>query len=135
MMRPCFITALALSHAFVVLSQHAEAAFHVASTCNGPCQTIPSSCEDYARQAGLPTEGWEIVHDSEGQPKCRRVDVQELCHGVDYFDVDTKEKKFCRDVSGLTWIDKSAQLAKDHVWTYDNEAVLGAVGAARSGFT
>ncbi|KAG1739517.1 hypothetical protein EDB19DRAFT_834169 [Suillus lakei] len=124
MMRLFLITALALSQAFVVLSQHAEAAFHIPSTCNGPCQTVPHTCEDNARQAGLPTDGWEVVYDNDGQPKCRRVAVQELCHGVEFIDADTKEKKCCRDASGLTWIDKPAKLAKccakDHVWTSDN---------------
>ncbi|KAG2037310.1 hypothetical protein BDR03DRAFT_383908 [Suillus americanus] len=120
-MRLIVITALALSQAFVVLSQHAEAAFQVGSSCDGPCA---SACEEYARKAGLPTDGWEIVHDVDGQPKCRRSDVKEICPGVDYLDADTKEKKCCQDVSGLTWIDKHAQLgkccAKGHVWTYEN---------------
>ncbi|KAG2037305.1 hypothetical protein BDR03DRAFT_383634 [Suillus americanus] len=106
-MRLIVITALALSQAFVVLSQHAEAAFQVSSSCKGPCA---ATCEEYARKAGLPTDGWEIVHDIDNQPKCRRTDVKEICPGVDYLDADTKEKKCCQDVSGLTWIDKHAQL-------------------------
>ncbi|KAG1858008.1 hypothetical protein DFJ58DRAFT_840484 [Suillus subalutaceus] len=76
------------------------------------------------KQVGLPTDGWEIVHDSDGQSKCRRTEVKEICHGVEFFDADTKEKKCCQDVSGLTWIDKPAQLgkccAKGHVWTHEN---------------
>ncbi|KAG2038810.1 hypothetical protein BDR03DRAFT_283230 [Suillus americanus] len=127
-MRPLFITALALSQAFVVLSQHTEAAFH-----------LPSTCEERARQAGsLPTDGWEIVYDDEGQLKCRRVDVKEICAGVDYFDADTKEKRCCRDVSGLTWIDKPVQLAKccakDHIWTYDDGGGSGRGGCCPVGF-
>ncbi|KAG1754647.1 hypothetical protein EDB19DRAFT_1823912 [Suillus lakei] len=75
---------------------------------------------------GLPTDSWKIIHDNEGQPNCRRVAVQELriCRGVEYIDADTKDKKCCQDVSGLTWIDKPAKLAKccakDHIWTFDN---------------
>ncbi|KAG1837156.1 hypothetical protein DFJ58DRAFT_734507 [Suillus subalutaceus] len=138
-MRLFFTTALALSQAFVVLSQHAEAAFHpVVASCNGHCQPGTSSCEEYAKKAGLPTDGWEIVHDSDGQPRCRRTDIKEFCPGVEFFDADTKEKKCCQDVSGLTWIDKPAQLgkccAKGHVWTYENGAGSKRGGCCPVGF-
>ncbi|KAG1774067.1 hypothetical protein EV702DRAFT_1128195 [Suillus placidus] len=117
-MRLLLITTLALSQAIVVLSQYAEAAFQV--------PTYSSTCEEQARQSGLPTDGWEIVYGDGGQPKCRRVAVQELgiCRGVEYIDADTKDKKCCQDVSGLTWIDRPAKLAKccakDHAWSFDN---------------
>ncbi|KAG1757114.1 hypothetical protein EDB19DRAFT_12715 [Suillus lakei] len=117
-MRLLFVTTLALSQAFVVLSQHVEATFQV--------PTYSSTCEEQARQSGLPTDGWEIVYNNEGQAKCRRVAVQELglCRGVEYIDADTKDKQCCQDVSGLTWINEPAKLAKccakDHVWTFDN---------------
>jgi hypothetical protein len=103
-MRPLFITALALLQACAVFSQHTEAHFQVAPTCD----TDASGCEEYARQAGrlhysavksiftnilnwsvssgLPTDGWEIVYDNEGQPKCRRTAIHELCYGTEYFD-------------------------------------------------
>ncbi|KAG2069266.1 hypothetical protein BDR04DRAFT_714320 [Suillus decipiens] len=81
-----FYSRQSLSQAFVVLSQQAEAPFNVPSTCSGHCQ-FASTCEEYARQAGLPTDGWEIVHDNEGQPKCRLAAVQELCYSVEFFDV------------------------------------------------
>lgn len=57
---------------------------------------------------------------------CRRVSVQELgiCRGIEYIDADTKDKECCQDVSGLTWIDRPANLAKccakDQVWTFDS---------------
>ncbi|KAG1813253.1 uncharacterized protein BJ212DRAFT_1367515 [Suillus subaureus] len=117
-MRLVLVITLALSQAFVVLSQHAEPAFQV--------PTYSSTCEEQARQSGLPTDGWKIVYEDGGQPKCRRMTVQELdiCHGVEYIDADTKDKRCCQDVSGLTWIDRPAKLAKccakDHVWTFDN---------------
>ncbi|KAG1769289.1 hypothetical protein EV702DRAFT_1282132 [Suillus placidus] len=80
----------------------------------------------------MPTDGWTVVHDDEGQAFCRRVEIKELCLGVEHIDADTKEKRCCPDVSGLTWIDKPAQLAKccakGHVWTYDH-----GVGSAHGG--
>lgn len=56
----------------------------------------------------LPMDGWEIVYGDDGQPKCRRTVVQELCYGTQYRDADSKERKCCQDMSGLTWIDKPA---------------------------
>lgn len=53
-------------------------------------------------------DGWEIVYGDDGQPKCRRTVVQELCYGTQYRDADSKERKCCQDMSGLTWIDKPA---------------------------
>lgn len=137
-MRPLFITALALLQACVVLSQNTEAHFQAPANCGGGTCNTASSCEEHARKAGLPTDGWEIVHDSDGQPKCRRTAVQELCYGTEYFDADTKEKKCCRDVSGLTWFNKPAQLAKccakDHVWTYEKGGSSGHGGCCPVGF-
>ncbi|KAG2744351.1 hypothetical protein P692DRAFT_201808494 [Suillus brevipes Sb2] len=112
MKRLFFTTALALAQAFVVLSQHAETAFHVSSSCNGPCQ-VSSACEEHARQAGLPMDGWEIVYGDDGQPKCRRTVVQELCYGTQYRD---------------------ACCAKDHAWTYDNGGSSGRGGCCPVGF-
>lgn len=83
-------------------------------------------------------DGWEIVYGDDGQPKCRRTIVQELCYGTQYRDADSKEKKCCQDMSGLTWIDKPAQLAKccakDHAWTYDNGGSSGRGGCCPVGF-
>lgn len=138
-MRPFFTTALALLQVVVVLSQHDETAFHVSSTpgCGGSCR-VSSACEDHARRAGLPTDGWEVVRDNEGNTKCRRTAIHELCYGAEYLDADTKEKKCCQDASGLTWINKPAQLAKccakDHVWTYDNEGSSRRGGCCPVGF-
>ncbi|KAJ8587671.1 hypothetical protein M405DRAFT_821215 [Rhizopogon salebrosus TDB-379] len=80
------------------------------------------ACEDHAKQAGLPTDGWKVEYDDVGQLKCRREDI-EFCHGVEYIDADTKVKGCCQD-GGLTWFNtpdgKLARCcAKDHVWTYD----------------
>ncbi|KAG2149541.1 hypothetical protein BD769DRAFT_1659093 [Suillus cothurnatus] len=116
-MRLFFITILALSQAFIVLSQHAEAVFQL--------PTYSSTCEEQARQSGLPTDGWRIVYEDGGQQKCRRVTVQELgiCRGVEYIDAETRDKKCCEDLNGLTWIDRPSKLgkccAKNHVWTFD----------------
>ncbi|KAG1766604.1 hypothetical protein EV702DRAFT_790136 [Suillus placidus] len=86
----------------------------------------------------MPTDGWKSVYGEDGQPTCRRVAVTELCNGVNYIDADTKEKKCCRDVSGLVWIDKPAQLAKccakGHVWTYDQGIGSGHGGCCPVGF-
>ncbi|KAG2071305.1 hypothetical protein BDR04DRAFT_1098337 [Suillus decipiens] len=117
-MRLVLIVTLALSHTFVVLSQHAEAAIQVS--------THSPTCEEQARQSGLPIDGWRVVYDDGGQMTCRRVSVQELgiCRGIEYIDADTKDKECCQDVSGLTWIDRPANLAKccakDQVWTFDS---------------
>ncbi|KAG1885948.1 hypothetical protein F4604DRAFT_1917635 [Suillus subluteus] len=118
-MRLLLVTTLALSQALAALSQYAEAAFQV-SICSS------STCEDKARQSGLPTDGWEIVFRDGGRSKCRRVTAQELeiCCGTEYIDADTRAKMCCEDVSGLTWIDRPANLAKccakDQVWMFDN---------------
>ncbi|OAX35154.1 hypothetical protein K503DRAFT_773777 [Rhizopogon vinicolor AM-OR11-026] len=103
-MRFTLISAVLLAQAFTALSQDL-------------------SCEDRAKQAGLPTDGWKVVYDDAGQLKCRRGDNQEFCHGVEYMDADTKAEGCC-EYSGLTWFDmpdgKFARCcAKDHVWTYD----------------
>ncbi|KAG2350854.1 hypothetical protein BDR05DRAFT_943191 [Suillus weaverae] len=90
-MRLFFITTLALSKTFVVLAQNAQAAIQA-----------PSTCEEQAKQAGLPTDGWEMTT----------------------VNKRSKTKKCCGDANGLTWIDRPAKLAKcctkDHVWTFDN---------------
>ncbi|KAG2113378.1 hypothetical protein DEU56DRAFT_919708 [Suillus clintonianus] len=111
-MRLFFIAALALSQAYVVFSQ--QAVLHASLTCG-----------ERAKQAGMSPDGWEEVYDSNGIKKCRRTAVQEICHGVEFIDPNTKEKGCCPDDTNvLTWIDKPAQIGKccgkDHVWTPDS---------------
>lgn len=117
-MRLVLIVTLALSHTFVVLSQHAEAAIQVS--------THSPTCEEQARQSGLPTDSWRVVYDEGGQMTCRRVTVQELglCRGTEYIDADTKDKECCQTGNGVTWINRPENLAKccakDHAWTFDS---------------
>ncbi|OJA13602.1 hypothetical protein AZE42_02731 [Rhizopogon vesiculosus] len=120
-MRFILVSTILLAQVFTVLSQQAQS----------PYQGAPS-CEEYARQKGHPTDGWKVVLDSNGQPKCRREDVKEICFGVDYIDADTNIYGCCQDASGLTWINAPAKLAKccatGHAWSYDK-----ALGPAQGG--
>ncbi|KAG2341501.1 hypothetical protein BDR05DRAFT_442278 [Suillus weaverae] len=85
-MRLFYIAALALSQASVVLCQQVQA-FYVPSTCgDGPCQVVPSTCAELAKLKDMPTDGWKLVYDDEGQAFCRRVDIKELCFGVEHID-------------------------------------------------
>ncbi|KAG2113379.1 hypothetical protein DEU56DRAFT_191462 [Suillus clintonianus] len=99
-MRLFFIAALALSHAYAVFSQQEE--LHATLTC-----------EERAKQKGMPTDCWKEVYDDDGHKKCRRIDIQEICEGVEFIDVDTKKKGCCPDDTNfLTWIDQPAHIGK-----------------------
>ncbi|OAX38014.1 hypothetical protein K503DRAFT_800785 [Rhizopogon vinicolor AM-OR11-026] len=104
----------ALSQVFTVLSQQAQAPYQ------GPQGSL--GCEDYARQKGMPTDGWKVIDDA-GHPKCSR-GSQEFCHGVEYIDIHNQNDMCCREpTEDVTWIDKIAKSAKcctkNHVWIFD----------------
>ena len=44
------------------------------------------TCAELARQCGKPTDGWVTYTDSNGDQRCKRVTVDTMCRGEEYYD-------------------------------------------------
>lgn len=40
-----------------------------------------ATCEELAKKAGRPLDGWQVITDDDGEKRCQRVTVDLLCTG------------------------------------------------------